>query len=306
MNNIVYFNGEFIPEEQARLPISTHALHYGTGVFEGIRAYYNQSEDCLIIFRLRDHFLRMEKNAAILSMSLPENIEKLCDITQELVQKNFTTEDLYIRPLAYKKDRAIGNFDLKKVGDGFFIYTVPLGRHFKGEKGIAAMLSGWERVSDRAIPPRGKVTGAYANTCLAKTESAEKGYDEAILLNQNGHISEASSENIFIVKNGNIYTPPVSDDILEGITRNTVITLIQKEINKEVSEKSLAKEDLRGADEIFLTGTGAEITAVTSVDRKQIGDGNVGPVSQKIREVYNTLVHGNYDGFGEWLTKVTR
>lgn len=306
MNSTVYFNNEFIPEERAVLPISTHALHYGTGVFEGIRAYFNEKQNCLYVFRLAEHFERMRKNAAILSIDLPESTDKLCEITKKLVKQNFSREDLYIRPLAFKKDRAIGNFNLKKVDNGFFIYTVPLGRHFQGEKGISVMISSWERVSSKAIPPRGKITGAYANTCLAKTESASLGFDEALLVNNKGNVAEASSENIFIVKNNTIITPPITDDILEGITRNTVMTLLRDELQFTVSEQSIPEGELDEADEIFLTGTGAEITPVTSVDNKIVGNGSVGPVSQKIREIYNTLVHGEYRKYEHWLTTITK
>lgn len=305
MSSIIYFNGNFVPEEEALLPVKTHALHYGTGVFEGIRAYYNEKENSLYIFRLADHYKRMVNNTAILSIALPETVEKLCAITEELVKRNFATQDLYIRPLAYKKDNAVGNFNLATLKDGFFVYTTPLGRHFKGDAGVAAMITTWERVSDKAIPPRGKITGAYANTCLAKTESAGKGFDEAIFVNHKGNIAEASSENIFILKNKKAITPPMSDDILEGVTRNTIMTLLEKELGIEVNEQSISIDDLATADEVFLTGTGAEVNAVTSVDKKPIGNGHVGPVSQKAKELYDKLVHGELKKYSGWLTKVT-
>lgn len=305
MPGIVYFNDKFINEKEAKVPINTHALHYGTGVFEGIRAYYNEKQNALLLFRMEDHYKRMINSAKVVYINIPYSLKELREITTELIRKNFAKQDLYIRPLAYKKDRAVGNFNLLKVADGFFMYTVSLGRHLDTQKGVRALVSSWERISEKAIPPQAKITGSYINTCLAKTESAEKGFDEALFLNYKGCVVEGSAENIFVVRHGAVATPPVSDGILEGITRDTLIKIFKNYLGITVKEKSIKQSDVFSADEILLVGTGAEISGIIRINNKCIGKGTIGHFTKKIQEIYNKIVHGEDERYSGWITRVT-
>jgi branched-chain amino acid aminotransferase len=304
MSKIIYFNGKFVSEEEAVVPITTHALHYGTGNYEGIRAYYSQENKCLYAFRVEDHFKRMVNSTKIMHIKLPGTLVELTKITVELLKKNFAETDIYIRPLAYKADPAIGNFNLEKLSDGFAMYCIPLGRHYEEKNGLKANISSWTRVSNKAIPPRGKITGAYANTCLAKTESAGLGFDEAFFLDTQGFVVEGSAENLFIVKDNKIMTPPSDADILVGITRDTIIQIAKKEFNIEVQEKNITQEDLKNADEDFVCGTGSEIAGVLQVEDQVIGDGKTGEWTEKIINLYSDIVHGKDVKYSDWLTKV--
>ncbi len=304
MSRTIFFNGKFVAEAQAVVPITTHALHYGTGCFEGIRAYYSEKEKVLLVFRMLDHYKRLLESCKILMTTPPHSVKELCDITVKLLQKNFSQEDLYIRPLAYKADPAVGNFNLKTLKNGFAMYTVALGRYLNTDKGIRANVSSWKRVPDNAIPPRGKLTGSYVNTALAKSESLFAGYEEAILLDNDGHVTEGSAENIFIIKNGIVITPPESADILIGITRQTIMMLCKNDLEIQVLERNIDRSELYLADEIFLVGTGAEVTPVISVDGRDIGNGKTGIVTTKIKETYFQLVHGTYPKYQEYITRV--
>ncbi|HVZ58834.1 MAG TPA: branched-chain amino acid transaminase, partial [Patescibacteria group bacterium] len=269
---IMYLDGKFVTEEKAVVPVTAHALHYGTGVFEGIRAYYSQKDKALYVFRLEDHFKRFLDSCKILCIDLGLSAEELSQLTIELIKKNFSETDMYIRPLAFKSDPAVGNFNLKTLKDSLAIYTVAMGRMIE-KNGINATISSWTRVSDNSIPPRAKITGAYANTSLAKTESIAGGYDEALLMDNRGHVVEGSAENVFLVKNGVVITPPVSDDILVGITRDTMMRLISDQLHLPLVERSIDRSEVYQADELFLVGTGAEVTPVIKVDGRNIGDG---------------------------------
>lgn len=302
MGKIVFFNDKFVPENKAVVPVTTHALHYGTGCYEGIRAYYSEDEKSLLAFRIKDHFKRFENSCRVMHIKLPYSAEKLTQISLELLKKNFAETDIYIRPIAFKSDPAIGNFDLSKLKDSLAIYCIPLGRHYEEGKGLSAKISSWVRVSDNMIPPRAKITGSYANSCLAKTESALEGYDEAIFLTKDNFVSEGSTDNIFIVKNGKVYTPSENSDILIGITRDTVIKLF-KELGIEVIEKKITKDELFSADEVFFSGTGAEIAGVIEIDGKIIGS-RKGEITKKIKELYYDLVHGKNPKYSNWISKV--
>lgn len=300
------FNGKFVDESEALVPVTTHALHYGTGNYEGIRAYFSAEEKSLYVFRLEDHFKRMVNSTKIMHIKLPGNPEELSKIAVELLKKNFSETDIYIRPLAFKSDPAIGNFNLAKVADSFAMYCTPLGRHYSTEKGLKVMISSWTRVSDKAIPPRGKITGSYANTCLAKTEASILGFDEALLLDNKGFVVEGSAENFFMVKNGKLITPPESADILVGVTRNSIIEIAKKELNLDVEERNILRDEIFTADEIFLCGTGSEIAGVTSVDSQQIGNEKPGVITEKIKKLYFDIVHGKNSKYSSWLTKIER
>jgi branched-chain amino acid aminotransferase len=306
MEQILYFNSKFVKESEVRISPMTHALHYGTGCFEGIRAYYNNDDKALYIFRMKEHFERFKKSCKLLFITLSQSVDELCEVTKKLVQKNFNETDLYIRPLAYKSDLAVSNFHLPSLKDSLLIYTVQLGRYLQAEEGIRVNVSSWTRVSDNSIPPRAKITGSYINTALAKTESVFNGYDEALFMDKNGHIVEGSAENIFVVKNGKIYTPYVSDDILQGITRDTVMKLCQEELGIAVEERSIDRSEIYQVDEIFLVGTGAEVSPVVEVDKRAIGEGKVGPIAKRIKKLYFDIVHGKNKKYQHWLTKVTK
>ncbi len=304
MSSIIFFDGKFVPEGEAVVSVRTHALQYGTGCFEGIRAYYNDKENALFAFRLEDHYKRLMLSGRVLCMDIPYSVSDLCKISVELLQKNFSKEDIYIRPFLYKSDKVIGNFSLPKLGSSIAIYTVPMGRYVDTDKGVKVGVSSWERVHDNSIPPRAKITGAYVNTALAKSDALQVGFDEAIFLDRNGHVLEGSAENIFIVRDGVAITPPVSDDILQGITRNTVMTLLS-DFNVPVQERSIGRTELYQADEVFICGTGAEVGPVVSVDHRNVGNGKPGEITSKLKKLYFDTVHGANKKYASWFTKVT-
>lgn len=305
MNNIIYFNNAFVPEEEAKISVRTHALQYGTGVFEGIRAYYNEEDDTLVGFRLLEHYQRMALSCKTVFMTLPHSPKELVDITAELLKKNFEASDIYIRPFAYKSEETVSSFDLSTLKDGFTIYTMSMGRYLN-TKGLKANISSWKRVSDNAIPPRAKISGSYINTALAKTESTLNGFDEALFLDDAGHIVEGSAENIFVIKDKTIITPPVSDDILKGITRHTLMTLVKDHTDLAVVERSLGRTEVYQADEVFLVGTGAEVAPVIEIDKRSIGTGKPGTYTQQLKDLYFDVVHGKVEQYNDWYTKVTK
>ena len=301
----IFIDDQFVDEDKAVVSVKTHALHYGTGCFEGIRAYYSEKDNCLYAFRLEDHYKRFLLSCKTLMIDLPYTVQELVDITIDLLKKNYSETDIYIRPLAFKSDPAVGNFNLKTLKSSLVIYTVSMGRYMDTEKGIRANISSWRRINDNSIPPRSKITGAYVNTSLAKTESLLAGYDEALLLDHNGHIVEGSAENIFMIKDGVAITPPVSDDILQGITRDTVMKLLEQELKIKVVERSIDRSEIYHADEVLLVGTGAEISPVIEVEGRIIGTGEIGKISKQLKELYFQLVHGEYKNFSEFTTKVS-
>lgn len=303
-SRIMFLNGKFVPEEKAVIPITTHALHYGTGCFEGIRAYYDNDKKQLLVFRMEDHFKRFLQSCKILLTTPEYSVEELCRLTIELLQKNFEPSDLYVRPLAFKADPAVGNFNLKSLRNGLAIYTVAFGRYLNTDKGISANVSSWRRIPDNVIPPRAKITGGYVNSALAKTESVLSGYSEALLLDNLGHVMEGTGENIFMIKDGSIITPPESDDILIGITRQTIMMLCKNEMGIEVKERSIDRAELYQADEIFVVGTAAEVTPIIELDKRPIGNGKTGTLTSKIKQIYFDLVHNKYPKYNNYITIV--
>jgi len=295
----VYFDGEFRRYGDAH----RRALHYGTGCFEGIRAYWSARQGRLNVFRMTDHFERMQRNARMLHMALPHPVDALCDITVELLRRNGFTTDVYVRPLVYKATEEIG-IRFHNLRDGFMIVTVPFGAYVDTTGGIRCQVSSWRRIDDNVAPPRSKSTGIYVNSALAKTEAYLNGFDEAIVLSQDGHVSEGSAENIFLLRRGCLVTPPVSHNIVEGITRRTLMTLAREELNVEVIERAIDRSELYIADEVILCGTGAEVSPVIEIDRRGIGDGEPGPVTRKLQELYFHACKGDADTHTEWLTPV--
>ncbi len=304
MTKYIYFNNKFVPEDEAKVSVKTHALQYGTGVFEGIRAYYNEEEKALYAFRLLDHFRRFQLSCKTIFIKPSHTPEEFSEITVELLKKNFEASDIYIRPFAYKSEETVSSFDLSTLKDGFSIYTISMGRYLN-TKGIKANISSWKRINDNAIPPRAKITGSYINTALAKTESTLNGYDEAIFTDEAGHVVEGSAENLFIIKGNSLITPPVSDDILQGITRQTMITLVRDHTDLAIVERSIGRTELYQADEIFLVGTGAEVAPVIEIDKRVVGEGEIGKYTKKLKDLYFDLVHGKLTQYSEWCTKIT-
>ncbi len=299
----VWFNGDVMQYGDVHLGLMTHGLHYGTGCFEGIRAYWSAQHEQLFVFRLEEHYARMEQSAKVLRMKLPRTPAELAEITRELLRKNGFHQDVYIRPLAYKSDEVVG-VRLHDLHDGFAIYPVIMGEYVDISRGLRCMVSSWRRVDDLAAPARAKITGAYINSALAKSEAMENGYDEAIMLTGDGHVSEGSAENIFMLRNGGFYTPPPSDNILEGITRATVMELLTAEMNLDVRERSIDRTELYGADEVFLCGTGAQISPVVEVDRRTVGAGTPGEMTMKLQQLYFSVCRGEVKKYQKWLTPV--
>ncbi len=302
-NRYAFFQGAIVPIEEARVSVMTHALNYGTGCFAGLRAYWNEEEKQLFIFRIEDHFRRFHNSAKLLYMPIPYPVEQLIEITLDLLRHEDFRQDTYIRPLAYKSSPVIG-VRLHDLESDVTIFALPFGRYVQNEEGARATISSWRRVDDNAIPPRGKIVGSYANSALIKTDAHLKGFDEAIVLNQDGHISEGSAENLFMIRHGVAYTPPVCDNILEGINRQTHIQLLRDELGIETVVRPIDRTEVLLADELFFCGTGVQLVAVTEVDFYAIGTGKMGPVVSQLRELFFQTVRGRVPKYRHWCTPV--
>jgi branched-chain amino acid aminotransferase len=296
-----YFQRKFVPLAEAKIGVMTHAFNYGTAVFEGIRGNWNGDDEQIYVFRLEDHYRRLRKSCRILKLDLPYTDEELADITVRLVAMCGYNEDIYLRPIAYKSSEVVG-VRIHNLESDFLIYVTPFGPYLDIEKGARCCTSSWRRVEDTGIPARAKINGIYVNSALAKTEAIENGFDEAIMLNEDGHVSEGSGENIFIIENGRLITPPVFSNVLVGITRETVITLAREELGVETSERPIDRSELYVADECFMTGTAAHVTPVTEVDRRPVGDGARGPITADIQRLYFEAVQGKSAKYARWCT----
>jgi branched-chain amino acid aminotransferase len=298
-----FFREQFMPLGKAKVGILTHALHYGTACFEGIRGNWNSKEEQIFIFRAKEHYERLHQSCRILKVKLPYSVEKLCDLTVKLVEKSGYREDVYIRPLASKSAERIG-VRLHDIEDDFLIIVTTLPAYLDADKGVRCCISSWRRVDDTMIPARAKITGIYVNSALAKSEAIERGFDEAILLTQDGHVSEGSGENVFVVMNNRLITPPSSDNILMGITRDTVIQLACKELGIETIERSLDRSELYVAEEAFFTGTAAHVTPIIEIDERPIGNGKIGKVTKKLQQLYSNVILGKNPKYRDWCTPV--
>ncbi len=298
-----FFEGQIVPFDQAKVSIMTHTLNYGTGAFAGIRAYWNPDEERMYIFRILDHFRRFLASSRFLYAQVDYTPEQLAEITVELVAREDWRQDCYIRPLLYKAEEAIG-VRLHNLRDAVAIFTIPFGKYIQDEEGAKVCVSSWRRVNDNAIPARGKLIGSYMNSAAIKTEAMLNGFDEAIVLNEDGHVAEGSAENLFIVRDGALITPPVYSNILEGITRRTLIQLAQEEFDIPVVERQIDRSELYVADEAFFCGTGVQIVAIASIDHRPIGSGRIGPLTQKLRDLYFRIVRGYEPRYSHWLTPV--
>jgi len=297
-----YLDGQFVPIREAKISVMTHGFNYGTGVFEGIRAYWNAEEEQLYGLHLRDHYARFLRSGKIMRISVPHTVDELVALTVELLRKCGYREDAYVRPVAYKASPVIG-VRLHNLEDGLTIFAIPFGNYIDIDKGIACHVSSWRRVDDNAIPARAKITGSYVNAALAKSEAEEAGFAEAIVLTQEGHVSEGSAANLFLVRDGKLITAPPTDNILEGIVRSSVMR-IAADLGVAVEVRSIDRTELYISDEMFMCGTGVQIGPVTSVDRRDVGTGQVGPITTRISKVYFDAVRGKDARYRDWLTPI--
>lgn len=302
-NLICYFQGELVPMSEARIGVMTHGFLYGTATFEGVRAYWNDEQEQLWGLRFREHYRRLSQSARVLLMDFPYTNEELVDLTVDILRQNKFRQDTYIRPTLYKSTQAIG-VRLHNLQNDLTIFAVPFGEYISIDRGISAQTVSWRRNSDVSIPARSKVVGAYVNSAFAKTEAQLNGYDEAIVLTFDGHVSEGSAENLFLARDGKLITPAVSDDILEGITRSGLMQLAREELGVEIVERTVDRSELYIADEVFLCGTGAQLSPVTSIDHRMVGDGTVGPITRRLTELYFDAVRGRLPAYHDWLTPI--
>ncbi|HEV3152387.1 MAG TPA: branched-chain amino acid transaminase [Candidatus Baltobacteraceae bacterium] len=296
----VYSGGAFRRYDDAKVGLLTHGLQYGTGCFEGIRGYWTPEDRELYLVQLRDHYDRLALSAKILTMALPHTTEELIEITLELCGRNRFETDIYIRPCVFKAAEDIG-VRLHNVPDHFAIIPVPFTRYLDTSEGLRAGTSSWRRADDSAAPPRAKITGLYVNSALAKSEAIANGFDEAIMLSHDGHVAEGSAENIFMVRRGVLYTPDPSQNVLEGCTRRSIMEIARNEFGLDIVERSIDRSELYGADELFFTGTAAGIVYISSVDRRIVGDGSIGPVTKRLADFYERIVRGKERKYAHWL-----
>jgi branched-chain amino acid aminotransferase len=298
-----FFKGKIVPYSKAKVGVMTHALNYGTGAFGGVRAYWNAEEEQLYIFRSNDHFTRLLNSAKMIAADIDYTQDELLLHTLDLVRAEGYREDIYIRPLVYKADELIG-VRLHDLQSELTIFAIPFTRYVERDDNAHVTFSSWRRIDDNAIPARGKFTGAYINSAFIKTDASRSGFDEALVLTNEGHVSEGSAMNIFMMRAGKLITPPVTDNILEGITRRTIMTLAREVLSLEVEERTIDRTEVFLCDELLMTGTAAQVTAVTKVDHRPIADGVMGPVTEQLRKLYDDAVRGKIPAYRDWNTPV--
>ncbi len=298
-----FFEGRFVPMEQAKISVMTHAFNYGTAVFEGIRGYWNAAHEQLYVFRLHEHNERLLRSGHLLRMQIPYSAAEIDGLVIELLRRENYRTNVYIRPLIYKADEIIG-VRLHDLHDQLTVFATPYGRYIEREEGASLCVSPWRRNDDNALPPRAKVAGGYVNSALIKTDAQLKGFDDAVVLNQDGHIAEGSAQNLFMLRDDRLVTTPSTANILEGITRDTVLALARAELGLTVEIREIDRSELYLAQEVFLCGTGVQIAAVTSIDFYKLGDGRIGPVTQQMRDLYFRVVNGEVAKYRHWCSPV--
>jgi branched-chain amino acid aminotransferase len=298
-----FFEGKIVPLSDAKVNIATHAFLYGTAVFGGVRAYWNEEKKHLFVFRPYDHYRRLLHSARMLTMETKYDEESLIQLTLDVLRTDDWKQDIYIRPIFYKADMGIG-VRLHDLRDEFCMFVIPSVKYLKNDTDAHVTISSWRRIDDNMIPARGKVAGAYVNSALIKSDAVRSGYDEALVLDSNGHISEGSAMNIFMVRDGLLVTPPVTDNILEGITRRTVMELARKELGLTVAERSIDRTEVYIAEELFMTGTAAEVTAVTSIDHRPVGPGKMGPITTQLRTMFADIIRARNPKYASWNVEV--
>ena len=302
MPSYAFFQKQFVPLSEAKIGVMTHSLHYGTAIFEGIRGNWNSEQKQTYLFRLKEHYERLQNGCRVLKINLSYSVDELRQITIELVKRCGFQEDVYIRPLAYKSSESLG-VRLHDLEDDFLAFVIPWGPYLDVDK-AGCSISSWRRPDDNVIPPQVKITGLYINNALAKTEAVENGFDEAIMLTPDGYVSEGSGENIFLVIDGKLVTPASYNNILMGITRDTVIKLAKNELGIETIERPIDRSELYTAEECFLTGTAAHITPVAEIDRRKVGNGEIGEITSKLQKIYSEVIRGNNPKYLDWCTPV--
>jgi branched-chain amino acid aminotransferase len=298
-----YFQGKIVPYSEAKVGVATHALNYGTAVFGGLRGYWNEEKERLFVFRPLDHYRRFLNSCRLLCMEFDLSPESLTDLTLELLRLDAYRQDIYIRPLAYKAEEGIG-VRLHDLKEDLTIFAMPFGQYVKNDTNAHVTISSWRRIDDNVIPARGKISGAYASSALIKTDAARAGFDEALVLTQDGHLTEGSAMNIFMVRDGLLVTPPITDNILEGITRRSVIELARNELGLTVVERSIDRSEVYICEELFLTGTAAQITVATRVDYRPIGKGVMGPIGGQIRNLFMDAIRARNPKYSHWNVAV--
>lgn len=298
-----FFEGKIVPLADAKINIATHGFLYGTAVFSGMRAYWNEEKKSLFVFRPYDHFRRLLHSTRMMAMQTSYDEESLIQLMLDVLRTDHWQQDVYMRPTFYKSDMGIG-VRLHDLKDEFCLFTMAFEKYVKNDSNAHVTISSWRRIDDNMIPARGKVAGAYANSALIKTDANRAGFDEALVLDQNGHVSEGSAMNIFMLRDGVLITPPVTDNILEGITRTTVIELARSELGLQVLERTIDRTEVFISEELFMTGTAAGITAVTKIDNRPVGAGVMGPVTTKLRELYDDVVRARNPKYLHWNVEV--
>ena len=296
---IVYFDNQYVPMREARVSILTHALHYGTGVFDGIRGYYDERQEQIFLIRPLEHFRRWKTNSGILRIGIAPDASELCGIAVELIRRNHFQSHVYVRPLAYKSAQKIGVQPDNR--DAFSVIVVPFGDYLDSRHGLHAGVVSWRRIEDNAIPGRAKICGSYVNSALAGDEARRNGFDEAIFLTESGHVAEGATCNIFLMRGGKLVTPPGTENILEGLTRNCVMELARNELHLEVVERPVDRSELYLADEMFFTGTAVEVAPVVRVDHRPVGSGAIGPIAAELRFLYLEATRGRLAAYRHWL-----
>jgi branched-chain amino acid aminotransferase len=296
----VFFKNRIVPYAEAKVGVLTHALNYGTAVFGGLRGYWNEDEEQLFIFRPHDHFQRFLQSTRLMCMELPSfSPESLVDSMTQLVTREAFREDCYIRPLAFFADEIIG-VKLHGLHAEISMLALPFGQYCTNEDSMHVTFSSWRRVDDNIIPARGKIAGAYVNSAFSKTDAVRAGFDEVLVLNQDGHVSEGSAANLFVLRNGVWATPPITDNVLEGITRRTLIQLMRDDLGMQVVERPIDRTEVYLADEAFLCGTGVQISVIGKVDYRVVGSGGLGPSTARLREIYYDVVKGRMAKYRSW------
>jgi branched-chain amino acid aminotransferase len=298
-----FFKGKIVPYSEAKVGVLTHGLNYGTAVFGGLRGYWNTDEKQLFLFRPLEHYKRFLNSGKLMCMELDQTPESLTRITLELLRADGYQTDVYVRPLAYKADEIIG-VRLHNLQDEFSIVALPFGHYVANDDNAHVTISSWRRVDDNIIPARGKISGSYANSAFIKTDAQRAGFDEALVLNHDGHVSEGSAENFFMVRDGVLVTPSITENILEGITRKSIIELAREELHIPVEERPVDRTEVYLADELFLSGTAAQLTVVTRVDFRPIGSGQIGPITAQLRQLFNQVARGGVGKYRHWNTAV--
>ncbi|MGE0598012.1 MAG: branched-chain amino acid transaminase [Dehalococcoidia bacterium] len=294
-----YFQGNIVPLSEAKIGIMTHAFNYGTAVFEGIRGNWNQEAQTTYLFRSREHFERLGQSAHILGMEMKDSVDKLAETAVELVERSGFTEDVYLRPMVYLSGEVLG-VRLHDVACDTLIFLSPFPAYLP--ETARCHTSTWRRVQDTGIPPRAKVTGIYVNSALAKTEANANGYDEAIMLNENGHVSEGSGENIFMIRHGQLITPGPADNVLEGITAKSVMQMAADDLGIQIVQREIDRTELYIADEVFMTGTAAHLTPIVEIDRRKVGSGRPGPITSKLSGLFYDAIRGKSEKYKAWCT----